>query len=70
MHNYNILWFSVTRNMDVDYDYDADPFADLDYDDLVKWAAEHRLDEFHFRWLNIKGFDAVLRLSITLFSTI
>lgn len=28
--------------MDVDYDYDADPFADLDYDDLVKWAAEHR----------------------------
>ena len=39
--------------MDVDYDYDADPFADLDYDDLVKWAAEHRLDGFHFRWLNI-----------------
>ena len=56
--------------MDVDYDYDADPFADLDYDDLVKWAAEHRLDEFHFRWLNIKGFDAVFRLSIILFSTI
>ena len=40
--------------MDVDYDYDADPFADLDYDDLVKWAAEHRLDMFHFRWLIIK----------------
>ena len=40
--------------MDVDYDYDADPFADLDYDDLVKWAAEHRLDKFHFRWLIIK----------------
>lgn len=33
------------RNMDVDYDYDADPFADLDYDDLVKWAAEHRLEQ-------------------------
>ena len=41
MHNNGCIQY---RNMDVDYDYDADPFADLDYDDLVKWAAEHRLD--------------------------
>ena len=30
---------------------------------------EH-LDEFHFRWLNIKGFDAAFPTSTTLFSTI
>ena len=41
LHNYGFQY----RNMDVDYDYDADPFADLDYDDLVKWAAEHRLEQ-------------------------
>ena len=53
--------------MDVDYDYDADPFADLDYDDLIKWAAEHRLDKFHFRWLIIKRLKAAFRISIKLF---
>ena len=41
-----MLYFKIDRNLILmeDYDYDADPFADLDYDDLVKWAAEHRLD--------------------------
>ena len=28
------------------------------------------LDQFHFRWLNIKGFDNAFYISITLISTI
>ena len=28
--------------MDLDYDYDADPFADMDYESLLAWAEENR----------------------------